>query len=235
MRTHVLCFLLFATITTACGADVAGGNGSLPGGDQTDVTLFLPDGQTDGPGAADVAAVADAGPGDPACPGGAGCVCAENEDCDGSLCIEFADGLRCAPSCVDPCVDAALKCKSITGPGGDVRSVCLPGFLRLCDPCDAPADCVSLGVNEADVICADRGGEEGAFCATACETNAGCPTGYGCVDVNSREAKGGVSLVKKGCVPLATGSLARAPAARARRQRRRARPVRSRTLSRASR
>ena len=74
------------------------------------------------------------------CPSGPGCPCAQNADCDNSLCIETAQGKQCARSCVDQC-PAGLSCSLLTTATGDSFNVCLDRNARLCDPCKGPSDC----------------------------------------------------------------------------------------------
>ncbi len=157
--------------TSACSDD---------GGDATADAVGQSDGQ---PG--DAAATDDGGPGDSTaddglvaldCPGGPGCVCASNADCDNALCNDTPQGRRCAVPCVDACSDG-YACTQVAGPGGDAVSVCVPIFLRLCDPCAAHADCKAVGA--ATSSCLDHG-PAGNFCGVGCASAADCPGGYDC-------------------------------------------------------
>ena len=115
------------------------------------------------------------------CPGGPGCVCKENSDCDTALCIDTPEGRQCARTCVDQCPDG-FKCAQATVPGGDVLSICVPRYGRLCDPCATSKDCTSLGLDGS--ACVDQG-PEGAFCGLSCQADDDCPKGYGCQEVTS--------------------------------------------------
>ena len=119
------------------------------------------------------------------CPGSSGCACAVADDCDNGICLETPDGGRCATLCVDTC-DPGFHCKQISAVGGDLVSVCVARWNRLCDPCLHSNDCAALTLS--DSLCADRG-DEGAFCATVCSKDADCPTGYSCASATSVEGK----------------------------------------------
>ena len=110
------------------------------------------------------------------CPGGPGCTCEQNSDCDTSLCIETPDGKQCARNCLEDCPDG-FSCKPVTGPGGDPVTICIPKWARLCDPCTASKDCVALGISDSK--CIDQGAV-GSFCGIKCVGDLGCPTGYAC-------------------------------------------------------
>ncbi|HAN30303.1 MAG TPA: hypothetical protein DCQ06_01775, partial [Myxococcales bacterium] len=112
------------------------------------------------------------------CPGGAGCPCNANDDCDGGLCLEGAGGKRCAKPCVDNC-DKGYLCAQVPQ-GSDVVSVCVDAFARLCSPCGETKDCNYAGVNDAR--CVDRG-NQGRYCGVGCATANDCPQGYVCEDV----------------------------------------------------
>ena len=117
------------------------------------------------------------------CPGGAGCYCIQNSECDNSLCVDALDGKHCAITCVETC-PGSYVCSQITSGGGDVMSICVPADGHLCDPCTDSADCESLGLK--DSRCVSYGGD-GNFCGIACATDAHCPAGHGCRDVTTVE------------------------------------------------
>lgn len=80
------------------------------------------------------------------CPGAAACPCQTNTDCDNDLCIDGGGGSKvCATTCVNACEKGQI-CAQISGPTGDLVSVCVAQFPRLCDPCSSSKDCASLGV-----------------------------------------------------------------------------------------
>ena len=134
----------------------------------------------------------DAG-GASACPGGPGCVCVDNAECDNVLCIDVADGKHCAVPCVDTCEDG-FTCAPVGAGGGDVVNICVPNDLRLCDPCKDSKACKSLGVEDA--ACVDQG-SEGAFCATGCKTDEQCKTGFVCKSVTTIEGASASMCVPK--------------------------------------
>ena len=127
-----------------------------------------------------------------ACPGGPGCVCVGNDDCDNSLCLQQDDGGHCALHCVDSCPDG-FTCAQMSAGGSDLVGVCVPGHPHLCDPCAEAADCKGLGYEAND--CIDHG-HAGSFCGTPCVLDDDCPNSYACQDVVN--AKGGDA---RQCVP----------------------------------
>ena len=141
----------------------------------------------DGANAGDVSVDAAA-----ACPGGSGCPCNENTNCDNTLCIDTPTGKACAHSCIDTC-PSGLTCAQVTGEGSDVLSICVPKNPRLCDPCAESKACVSLGA--ADGGCIDHGAA-GRFCGVICSNDTGCPTGFGCTNVTTVEG-----ATTKQCTP----------------------------------
>ena len=126
------------------------------------------------------------------CPGGPGCPCDGNDDCDAALCLEGADGKRCGKPCVDTC-DAGFVCAQVPQ-GSDVVTVCVDAWARLCSPCSKSQQCWHPGVNDAR--CVDLGAA-GAFCGAACDTDDDCPKSHACNDV--KDVAGGDT---KQCVPV---------------------------------
>jgi len=118
-----------------------------------------------------------------ACPGGAGCPCQDNADCDIALCIETPTGQRCATKCVDKC-PGGEKCVAVNAGGGDTLTICVSRLGRLCDPCATSKDCETLGLS--DSACVDQG-KHGLFCGVACAAVTDCPDGYGCNTVATAE------------------------------------------------
>ena len=208
-RLPLSCLLLTLLATgIGCGEDTAvegsppagvdGGNEpDLPQGDldatadtaQVD-TAVEPDGEGDagldgGPAptdASDTAPIID-------CPGGPGCTCTANADCDTALCIEVGEGKQCAAKCIDSC-PAGFQC--VPAGSGDVLSICAPLYDRLCSPCADSEVCRGIGLDTA--ACVDYG-VKGAFCGVPCVDDAICPEGYGC-----KAAKGVDGSVSQQCV-----------------------------------
>jgi len=141
------------------------------------------------------------------CPGGAQCPCTANAECDSALCIETPAGRRCAQKCVENC-PKGFVCKPISDSSGDLVSICVARFLRLCDPCDDSTDCKQLGFDDKQVLCADYGEKAGGFCGVTCSDLADCPNGYLCSEIGSRETSGKDSVKAKVCVKAATGGAA---------------------------
>ena len=166
MRRVALLFML-AFGLSACG-DSAGSSPAddAASGDAAVVDVLFEDLQ----GADDVvvdvggedALALDTAPEDvaPVCPGGAGCPCAGNDECDGGLCLEGAEGKRCAKPCVDSCA-AGYVCAQVSQ-GSDVVTVCVDAWARLCSPCSKSEQCNHPGVTDAR--CVNRG-DAGAFWA----------------------------------------------------------------------
>ena len=97
------------------------------------------------------------------CPGQPGCACLANAECGTNLCIDAGDGTKvCATLCVDSCA-AGQSCAQIPGPSGNLVSVCVARWPRLCDPCAASKDCASLGLTGS--ACVDAGAQ-GRFCGS---------------------------------------------------------------------
>ncbi len=126
------------------------------------------------------------------CPGGPGCACKENADCDTAQCIDTPNGQQCAQSCVETCPEG-FKCAAVSTGGGDATNICVPRFGKLCDPCASSKDCKSLGLVET--ACVDQG-KLGSFCAVGCKATDQCPAGFGCKDVLTAEGTMSKQCVK---------------------------------------
>ncbi|MBM4346371.1 MAG: hypothetical protein FJ100_23595, partial [Deltaproteobacteria bacterium] len=196
-----------AALAWACGDDRPG-NSALDAGisfEPADATIGA-----DGPVSADTDSFApppDLTAGDAAaavCPGGPGCACQQNAECDNALCIETPSGLACAVPCVANCPEN-FACKAVSGPSGDIVSVCVPKFLRLCDPCATSADCASLGLTGASCV---LHGDQGAFCGVACAVAADCPGGYTCADAPTAEGPSSKQCVRASADPVCVCSAA---------------------------
>ena len=184
-----------ASKNTGSDAAATAQDGSLDAGltDDTAAPDALPDtkvtdGSSDGsqPGDAD----AEAGGVDivSSCPGGANCPCKVSADCDNNICLEVADGHRCAIDCGGGACPGGFACSLIAPSGGDAQYVCVPNWGRICEPCDNSKLCSAALGNEKGV-CIAYGGLEGSFCGSQCALDADCPGGYGCKDVTSIEGK----------------------------------------------
>ena len=165
-----------ASVSVGCGDSANQGGGAAD-------TAVAEDTSQEDTGAADTGAVdtanVDSGGADvgPVCPGGAGCPCDANSDCDAGICLEGAQGKRCAQPCVDSC-PSGFRCAQVPQ-GSDVVTVCVDASARLCSPCAESKDCIHPGV--VDARCIDRGAA-GAFCGAACKGDGDCPKGYACKD-----------------------------------------------------
>ena len=73
-------------------------------------------------------------------------------------------------------------------------------FSKLCEPCAAASECGGF-----DSQCVDYGGGS-KHCATKCETNNDCPTGYNCFDIRFSDT------ISKDCAPTTLSCGAAPPA-----------------------
>lgn len=125
-----------------------------------------------------------------------GAACATDTDCASLLCLDPGDGdRRCLAACQsgagtcpvnEVCVNRDGEC------GGCVDGALVSGGRRLGEPCGADSEC------EAG-RCVD------AACATACETDAACPSGYRCEEAlcrrGGRAAAGHPCESDEACAP----------------------------------
>ena len=147
-----------ATIGDDAGTDESDGAGGDTGGDA---------------GGGDAAT--DTGPID--CPGGEGCGCSDNNECDNGICIDTPGGKKCALKCTDSCPNG-YTCSKYGD--GDSTFVCTPDHLALCSPCGQDGDCKFQGPKS---LCLDYG-DTGKFCGSLCKADDDCPDAkYACVEV----------------------------------------------------
>ena len=198
-KMTALCVGLTAMVI-GCGDTTTDGQG----GAAADATIELGNGDVtvdDDSGGADTAAtdtttdrdttaaaphrVADTGGADtfdPACPGGSGCPCKENADCDNAVCLWEPGGKRCATPCTDSC-QPGFACKNVAS-GADAFFACVSTRLSLCAPCKKDSDCAVNGVTAA---CLDYG-DEGKFCGATCDSDSDCPSDYACEAVGASKS-----------------------------------------------
>lgn len=115
-----------------------------------------------------------------ACPGAANCPCDKASDCDEGVCIETADGKKCAKGCVENC-DVGFTCKKVGE--SDATFVCVPNYISLCSPCETHSDCNTINPG---TLCLDYGAK-GKFCGGICEVDSDCPADYGCETVADQD------------------------------------------------
>ena len=193
---------LLACLAVACGSEPKAVQGP---GDKTDSTVNTPDiefdSATDTPDIAvqpdattsttadvDSDVPPDAEPADAGakCPSKAGCPCSSVDQCDSNFCIETPKGQQCAATCLEGCPNATFKCVTVSSPGGgDEVNICVPKYGKVCNPCNANADC--QGPGNGDARCVDQG-NAGAFCGGGCASNDDCPGDYECK--NSKDVAG---------------------------------------------
>ncbi len=172
--------LVLAVVFSGCsggalGQDTAGGDGS------TEVDAVVDTAPADVGG--DEASV-DLPPDEPLPPPFV--TCTDDDDCDGTPCLESSFGKRCAELCDAELLlcDAGWSCRELAD-----ESYCFDDATPLCRPCKADDGCLNNGL-DVDATCvpfADAGG----FCLVECPAG-GCPDGYSC------KTQGGLDV----CVPV---------------------------------
>jgi len=133
-------------------------------------------------------------------PGGFGCPCADNADCNSDFCLPSRDGGKvCTQYCTSDC-PLDWRCQLVNQPTPDPTFICVEVGLNLCRPCTADAQCQGGATVATGDRCA-RGGDDraGAFCGIGCGAEEVCPTGYSCQSVVALE--GGAATEQ--CVPTA--------------------------------
>ncbi|MBM4395707.1 MAG: thrombospondin type 3 repeat-containing protein [Deltaproteobacteria bacterium] len=121
------------------------------------------------------------------------CPCEKDGDCAAAACVDTANGMVCSRTCNEDCPDG-WKCGAMPGTCPDCIYMCRPIDLHLCDPCDENRDCLD---HETDTgkPCV-KFGLGGNFCSRSCTADTDCPSGYGCLEMES--VTGEKAL---GCVP----------------------------------
>ena len=130
-------------------------------------------------------AVADAAPdfGGPGCLPGDGCFldgCLDNSQCLSGWCVDHMGEGVCSMTCQEEC-PPGWSCKLLAGSGVDPIYICVSDYSNLCRPCAGPADCESVGAEDA---CLDYA-LEGSFCGGACLDSDDCPWGFSCVEAET--------------------------------------------------
>ncbi|MCB9740383.1 MAG: hypothetical protein H6747_14065 [Deltaproteobacteria bacterium] len=132
-----------------------------------------------------------------ACPGGWGCACSADADCDTGLCLDLPgpDGKiakACGTECEEGICPEGQRCRELAGADG-LYNVCVDGRARLCDPCKASKDCRVFGLHDSACV---RYGAAGNFCAVSCLGDADCGEGYRCTAAQSVEGGSGNRCVR---------------------------------------
>ena len=125
------------------------------------------------------------------CPGGAGCSCKQDSDCDSGVCIMGENGMICAKICNDGKCPPGFECVRPVGTNVQDK-ICVYRHANLCRPCKGQSDCdVRFLDPEKFSNCvpfdAEHGfyaehGMVGAFCLSSCSKDGSCPEGYKCGD-----------------------------------------------------
>jgi hypothetical protein len=116
--------------------------------------------------------------------------CDEPDDCDSEFCVITANGQQCTETCEDSCPEG-FSCRQLSAT--DPIFVCLPRWVKLCDPCQQASECRANGL-DLGTHCVDHGAS-GWFCGEECDDGA-CPKGYSCNQVPI-----GQGQIEPQCVP----------------------------------
>ncbi len=122
----------------------------------------------------------------PACPGGAGCSCAEDKDCTVGPCLPGAAGEKvCFAKCTAE-TDCGFSeiCQAVPD---TADKLCVPEGLSTNAPCTEPKACT---VGDPTGVCASYGAE-GSFCRPSCKVDGDCGNDETCA---TETQPGGASL-----------------------------------------
>ncbi len=108
--------------------------------------------------------------------------CDDDSDCLSGLCYPAVDGSICGATCAAGDCPADWVCMLVSWWEDGQESICVPPEpYRLCQPCQASEDCVSVLDDPFGERCF-KYGVLGSFCASSCSTDDDCPGGYECED-----------------------------------------------------
>ena len=128
-------------------------------------------------------------------PGGFGCPCTANWECDSFFCVSWDEGYVCTDTCITECPEGWV-CRSVSQFLPDVVFICVPGASTLCLPCGNDSDC-------GDGLCLSF--EDGSRCTRPCDPELRpCPEGYTCAEAES--PSGGEASLQ--CLPLTNAATA---------------------------
>ncbi len=120
-------------------------------------------------------------------PGGFGCTCRDNVECNSGFCVPTsAGGEVCTKFCTADC-PAGWDCTLIQFPGSDPAFLCIQTALNLCRPCTSDAQCQAGPLGSTADRCVRGEGRAGSFCGVDCSEGGFCPTGYACREVVALE------------------------------------------------
>jgi len=147
----------------------------------------------------------DLSPGWCSTPGGFGCECSANDDCNSGWCVETPGGFLCSMTCIEECPEGWI-CTLMQDPP-DAIGVCMPAHPTLCNPCSKSQECQGSLVG-LQVLCVDRGAD-GSFCGGDCSNDGlPCPDGYLCEAALAVDGTTGTQCVPESgecaCSPLAS-------------------------------
>jgi hypothetical protein len=189
--------VLGSLLPAACGdgGGSGGADGDAAGADVAADAHGGPDARP-ADGAAGDAGAGDAGGGRDvwtpvACdePGGLGCPCLGNDECDSGFCIPWDEGYLCTQTCLEVC-PAGWDCRAVPQTAPDIVFVCWPDQSRLCRPCSDDGQCGGgYCLTQAD----------GRRCSRSCRDDGTCPDGHVCAEVAS---EGRPEVSSRQCLPV---------------------------------
>ena len=139
------------------------------------------------------------------CPGGFGCPCETNDECDSAWCVPTNGGFVCSQLCYDTC-PAGWTCQAVSNTPPDVIYICVEDATVLCKPCNQDSECWSDGATP-DSRCLLYG-DQGSFCGVPCGTSSdeACPKGYECVTLPGGETQCQASALDCPCIKTYAGT-----------------------------
>ncbi|MBI5608843.1 MAG: hypothetical protein HY902_08170 [Deltaproteobacteria bacterium] len=178
-----------AGLSDVGGSDLT--NGDQVGLDEKDGDAASPDAEDSS--LADAVTAADTADVVANCPGGPGCPCADNKECDLLVCLDTPGGKVCAQNGTTSCPKDYV-CIQFSGGGGDSTNLCAPQYGWRCEPCTASSQCSAPG--QAAAVCVVYG-TQGAFCGSTCTQDSDCGPGFACQTAKTIEG-----TTSKQCVVL---------------------------------
>ena len=206
-RAVTLAVLAFVSMLPACSGDSGSSQRDVDGADADVNEVVLPDtsevvgfdtnndtGDTSVDTSGDVVA------------GGFLAPCQSNLDCLDGYCVEGAEGFFCTRNCTMECPEG-FDCRSVQTGAADPAFLCLPRLKKVCVPCRADYQCTGGACLALD---GDGGAGGAGWCGYLCESEAECPTGYGCLPDATGAHPGRYCQPKSGscdCTPESDGSV----------------------------
>jgi hypothetical protein len=115
-------------------------------------------------------------------PGGFGCLCDSNSNCNSGWCLLHLGERVCTQTCIEECPDG-WDCEPATGP--DPVYICVSRHPSVCLPCQGSNDCEASGGGK----CVSYGPDTGWFCGAGCKETSDCPQQFLCEKVETWEGQ----------------------------------------------